>query len=385
MILICNKLPKMINRCQRRNQPMLYVLKRSLQHSYAGVQFVSDSIELGTSIYFESSSLALATSVGLASGVLSYVTTLYFQCREIDDYFETHYGLKDSQPEQNFSSLPLAWLYTCGRSLQKVGDNYFQMQAILASYQALRLNQSLRLQRLPTPIFLSVMAYTVVCNLPFMLSNEMQLSCEQIAPEASDQGRLPTERLLTPLTCLNSRWLNQGAVWLGVLSHCCESLTSMLMMIPPSTWFKLAQCGQFYFLLGYSGLGGIALLFFSVHLVHTLFFEGHYSKQNLNRLSEAEIPEPEISNHLQYYGLKWSTQLLWTQSLLHGLDDALPITALLATLGFGPTAYIAGGVATLISFFGTQTSEVYRAKIESRHVLARYEEQVVNNLSPQLI
>lgn len=349
-----------------------YYLRESIKYSYAGVQLVSDGIELGSSLYFETGSLAFATLLGFTSGCLSFVTTRYFQGSEIDNYFASEYGLKnDNQKSQQADNNLLAWLYTVGRSIQKVGDNYFQMQAMIAWYQAFQSNRYIQLQRLPTPVFLMVLAYTAICNIPFMLSNEIHECCEHISPTGAQNKTLPTHKLLKPFSNLGEAF-NKTVVWLGSITHSIESLTSLFMVIPPQTMVRLFQLSQFYILLGLSGLGGVAALFFTVHLIQTLFFEGHYSTENLSDITGEHCEEPEIENDTQYHILNATTKLLWTQSLLHAIDDALPIVALTATLGFGPAAYALGIIATTISYFGTQMSEVYRATKESRKVLSDY-------------
>lgn len=353
------------------------VSKRAIQYGYAGVQFASDGIEFGSSVYFETSSLSFGLFFGVASGLLSYVTTWYFQCAEIDEYFEEYYGLekpdeKSKAQEAALMGSTIAWLYTTGRSLQKVGDNYFQMQAMLGWYQALKQNKDLEIKRLPLGIFVGVIAYTILCNLPFMLSNEMHQACEELDPAGKKNKTLPTNTLLKPFIALSNRWLNGLIIWLGSFTHSLESLTSMFMMIPPQSLIKLFTYGQLYFVLGMSGLGIIAALFFSVHLVQTLFFEGDYSKNNLKNISGADLGKLEIQNKAQYLVLSGSSYLLWTQSILHGLDDSLPIVALLSTLGFGYTAYIIGLVTTIISMLGTQMSEVYHAGHSTAEALNDY-------------
>jgi len=131
-----------------------------------------------------------------------------------------------------------------------------------------------------------------------------------------------------------------------------------------------------YFLLGSGVLTTLSVVFFTIHLVQTLYFEGKYSEKNLELINGDSEKLASSENNISafwYYALLFSKNGLWTQSVLHAGEDALPVVMIMKSFGLNNAAYFTGFVVALISYTGTQRSEVWSAGINTETELANYQ------------
>jgi hypothetical protein len=349
--------------------------RRLLKFSFSISQFVSDSVSLGLALYIQFSSLPLAISIGVISGILSAVTTWGFKGPVIDSCLGNPTIEPVSTHSRWYSPLTakiICWLYTPARLIQEFGMNYFILDSILAWLKAFSQHHTLHLAMMSDPGLAGVVLYTLIFNVPFVLSNEIVETCQQIAIRAGLAPKPPIiAALLYPLRCLRHFISSAGAAM-----HSVEHLLNLLLLIPPMWIVCLLQLTSVYQLIAIASVIAITGVLFLVHLVQTYFFEGRHTLINLITL-EREPTESErtykISHTLEYYALKFSHALLDTQSIFHAADDARIVLLGLVTAGYPLAAQFLGAVQFVVVAFGVQCSSIYEAKQTSQEALELYE------------
>lgn len=346
--------------------------RQLLKTTFSASQLMSDGLSLGLSIYTQFNNLPVAVIIGFTSGTLSALTTWGFKGPVIDKCF----GKPDADKEEIWLS-PLTakvccWFYTVMRIIQEFGMNYFIFDSVLAWINSFYKHSELRLTAMSPQALLVLFTYTVFINLPFVLSNEIYETCEQIMAQAGiTDEKPPMAILIYPL-----RFFNAFISTVGAITHSLEHLTNLLLLIPPMWIVTLMQLASIYVSLGVAGLATAFGLLFLVHLVQTYFFEGRHAKLNLLSLDHDITSEEKvykIHSDFEYYALLFSHTLLDTQSVFHAADDARFVLLSLMTMGYPQAAVLLGCFQFIIVCLGIQFSSIYESKEATHAALENYQ------------
>lgn len=347
------------------------IARPTLKALYSASQFFSDGLSLGLSIYTQFNTLPAALIIGTISGSLSAVTTWGFKGPVIDKSF----GKDDSDKDEIWFSESTAkaacWFYTLLRMVQEFGMNYFIFDSVLAFLSSLNQQKNLHLSAMSPLALLVLSAYTLMVNIPFILSNEIYETCGQIMEKAGVTGAIPTIDLIRPLQYFKNYISSVGAV-----THSLEHLTNLILLIPPTWFLTLFQLTNIYMLLGAAGVATVAGILFFVHLVQTYFFEGRHTLMNLNAIDKPLAEEQkvhQIESVGEYWALKISNKLLDTQSLFHAADDARFVLVALLALGFDQGAHLLAALQFTIVCLGIQFSSIYESKQATQEAITHYE------------